>query len=193
MKESISFNEQSLNSFASKQWNKVLSYLQGQFNLPQADCEDIFQDSFIVLYHQVVEGKLTEMTASLSTYFVSICRNKAMEHMREKSKTVLLEDQFPQTSDDTFIDEQIDKLLSYDTSDEDIAIEKRKQSLVRQIVRDLPSPCNELLWAFYRDGFSMKTMAEMFHYKSESAAKVTKHRCTEKFRARFEDLVHKLF
>ena len=85
------------------------------------------------------------------------------------------------------------ELHPIDTLDEDIAIEKRKQSLVRQIVRDLPSPCNELLWAFYRDGFSMKTMAEMFHYKSESAAKVTKHRCTEKFRARFEDLVHKLF
>lgn len=187
-----SYSEQILNKFAAKQWEKTLAYLQNQFNLSRIDCEDIFQDSFITLHQQILSGKLAEMSASLTTYFISICRNKAFERLRRNGTTVLLEDQFPHANEDSFVDEQIDKLIALDNSDNDI-IEKRKQSLVRQIVKDLPSPCNELLWAFYRDGFSMKTLAQMFNYKNEDAVKVTKHRCCEKFKKRFEESINQLF
>ena len=40
---------------------------------------------------------------------------------------------------------------------------------------------------------SMKTLATMFNYKSESSVKVTKHRCGEKFRARFTEISNYLF
>lgn len=181
-----------LNSFASKQWDRVLAYLQGQFELPRTDCEDIFQEAFIALYQKIIGGQLEDMTASLSTYFMSICRNKALDHMRGLGKMVYLEEQFPQTDEETFLDEQIDKLLALDT-DDNCGFELRKRSLVRRIVQDLPSPCNELLWAFYRDGFSMKTLASMFHYKDENAVKVIKHRCCEKFKTRFRDELEKLY
>ena len=70
---------------------------------------------------------------------------------------------------------------------------KRKEALVRDIVKDLPSPCNELLWGYYGDGHSMKTLAEMFDYASVNAVKVTKHRCCEKFRKRYSEMVKSLF
>jgi DNA-directed RNA polymerase specialized sigma24 family protein len=72
-------------------------------------------------------------------------------------------------------------------------IEARKEAIVREIVSKLPPPCDKLLWGFYRDGFSMKTLAAMFNYKSESSVKVTKHRCGEKFRARFTEISNYLF
>ena len=75
----------------------------------------------------------------------------------------------------------------------DEILQERKEALVRNIVRDLPSPCDELLWGYYRDGFSMKDLAEKLNYASENTVKVTKHRCCEKFRNRFKECLKSLF
>jgi DNA-directed RNA polymerase specialized sigma24 family protein len=55
-----------LEQFAQAQRSKTLLFLQNQFSLPTEDCEDIFQEAFIVLYHNIQEGKLDELTSSLN-------------------------------------------------------------------------------------------------------------------------------
>lgn len=67
-----------LNYFASEQWVRTLGFLRKHFNLSDDDCKDVFQESFIILYDQICAGKLDELTSSLSTYFLAICRNKAL-------------------------------------------------------------------------------------------------------------------
>ena len=182
--------QQKLNQFAAQQWDKTLAYLQGYFSLSRTDCEDIFQEAFIVMHKNITEGKLT-LTSSLSTYFIGICRNKAYERMRGKGKELNIIDEFPNTTKDEFEDERIDRLLALE--DDTSQIEARKEAIVREIVSNLPSPCDQILWGFYRDGFSMKTLAKMYNYKSEGSVKVTKHRCGEKFKARFMEISKRLF
>ena len=188
--DNLSQTQQKLNQFAANQWDKTLAYLQGVFSLSRTDCEDVFQESFIILYKNITEGKLT-LTSSLSTYFMGICRNKAHEKLRGKGKELNIIDEFPQTAKDEFEDERIDKLLALE--DDTSLFEARKEAVVREIVSNLPSPCDKILWGFYRDGFSMKALAEMYNYKSEGSVKVTKHRCGEKFKARFLELSKRLF
>ena len=190
MAEEISMTQRKLNEFAAEQWDKALAYLQGTFSLSRSDCEDVFQEAFIVLHKNMTEGKLT-LTSSLSTYFIGICRNKAREKMRGKGKELTIIDEFPNTTKDEFEDERIDRLLALE--DDTSQIEERKEAVVREIVSKLPSPCDQILWGFYRDGFSMKTLAKMYNYKSEGSVKVTKHRCGEKFKARFMELSKRLF
>ena len=84
--------QQKLNKFAAEQWDKTLAYLQGMFSLSRSDCEDIFQEAFIVLYKKITEGELT-LTSKLSTYFIGICRNKAREKMRGKGKELKIIDE----------------------------------------------------------------------------------------------------
>lgn len=180
-----------LNRFASGQWSKVLAFLKNRFGIDEDDSKDIFQESFIVLYNNIQAGKLDNMTASLSTYFMSICRNKALEMLRGSAKSVNVDSEMSLTLMDGEVQsEKIEALLALDNGDE--AIEAQKEELVRTIVKDLPSPCNKLLWGFYRDNLSMKSLAEMFNYSSEGVVKVTKHRCCEKFRARYNELCNKL-
>lgn len=176
-----------LEQFAQAQRSKTLSFLQNQFSLSTEDCEDIFQEAFIVLYHNIQEGKLDELTSSLSTYFIAICKNKALEILRSKNKYASLNEPDNLMP---FSDQQVEKLLEYDT--EDTLLQEQKEALVRTIVSDLPSPCNELLWGYYRDGLSMKVLAERYNYASENAVKVTKHRCCEKFRNRFKESIKSL-
>ena len=67
--EELSQTKKKLNRFAAKQWDKTLAYLQGVFSISRSDCEDVFQEAFIVLYKNITEGKIF-LTSSLSTYFI---------------------------------------------------------------------------------------------------------------------------
>lgn len=182
--------QQKLNQFAADQWDKTLAYLQGTFSMSRSDCEDIFQDAFIVLYKKITSGELA-LTAKLSTYFIGICRNKAYEKMRGMGKELNIIDDYPSTTKDEFEDERIDRLLALEDNTEQI--EARKEAIVREIVSKLPEPCDKILWGFYRDGFSMKTLAAMYNYSSAGSVKVTRHRCAIKFKARFLELSNYLF
>lgn len=184
------YSNTALDAFIKSQRDKTIAYLQRNFAVSKTECEDIFQDSFIILYQNAQEGKLDNLTASVSTYFMAICRNKTMELLRTKGKYI-----HAPIDDDTqkstpFLESKINKVLSFDGDDASI---EQKEALVRDIVKDLPSPCNELLWGFYRDGLSMKDLAERYGYSNENTVKVTKHRCCDKFKKRFTEMLHKLF
>ena len=182
--------QRKLNQFAAEQWNKALAYLQRRFSLSRSDCEDVFQEAFIVLYKKITNGELV-LTSKLSTFFIGICRNKAYEKIRGKGKELNIIDDYPNTTKDECEDERIDRLLALEDNTEQI--EFRKEAVVREIVANLPEPCNKILWGFYYDGFSMKILAQMLNYASEDSIKVVKHRCVKKFTTRFKDISKQLF
>ena len=134
---------------------------------------------------------ITFTLSSLSTYFNAICRNKAYELIRSRGHEINLVDEFPNSFKDEFDEERVDRILSLEN--DTTQIEHRKSAIVSQIVNDLPDPCDKILWGFYRDGFSMKTMAQMLNYASENTMKVIKFRCTDKFKNRYLEIVRELF
>jgi len=185
------YSERELNNFAKEEWDKTLAFLHRQFGLSEEECKDIFQESFIVLHSNNLSGKLENMTSSLSTYFFGICRNKAYEALRKTGRHIHLEDEVSLDILNAEIQaDKVDALLSLE--DENFSFVERKEALARQIIRELPTPCKELLWGFFRDGFSIKTLADMYN-KTEGYVKVTKHRCQNKFRIRFNELKDQLF
>ena len=179
-----------MNDFASEYRERTLTYLRNTFSLSKEDSEDVFQEASIILYRAAVDGKLDKLASSIYTFFIGICNNKAHEQLRANDKLQL-------SSIDAFSSEEgeqrynvilskADKILNMIESNE--KAERERQSVVEEMVRKLPPPCNELLWSYYRDALSMKAIAQMYNYASESVAKVTKHRCQEKFRKSYESL-----
>jgi len=168
--------------------------LKKTYSLCNEDSEDIFQEASIVLYSNAIEGKLETMTSSLYTYFLGICNNKAHEQIRENGK---IEKEYfggEQDEEGDFVNNEMLEMKAariLSLIDEDEKEKNEMQLQVQNVVGNLSSPCRELLWAFYRDALSMKALASMFGYASESAVKVTKHRCQEKFRSRYEELKNK--
>lgn len=183
-----------LNDFAKEYRNRTLSYLRNTFSLSKEDCEDVFQEASIVLYHAAVDGKLDKLTSSLYTYFIGICNNKAHEQLRTNDKVqfVLWEDYSEELAGKKYntLLSKAERLLSLIDNDEQKTNER--DGVVSDMVKRLPPPCDKLLWSYYRDALSMKTIAQMFNYASESVAKVTKHRCQEKFRKNYEEKVNTL-
>lgn len=186
--------ERKLEKFAKEQWKKTRAFLLSRYSLSEDECADIFQDSLVILWNNIKENKVEAdgLGMSSSTYFMTICRNKTMELLRKKSKFVTASyDISPSKELFNHQMEQVDKILALEDDDE--KAQKEKEALVREIVNNLPSPCNELLWGYYGDGHSMKMLAEMFNYSSENAVKVTKHRCCEKFRLKYNEMSKSLF
>lgn len=186
--------ERKLEKFAKEQWKKTRAFLLSRYSLSEDECADVFQDSLVVLWNNIKENKVEAdgLGMSSSTYFMTICRNKTMELLRRKSKFVTASyDISPSKEFFNHQMEQVDKILALEDDGE--RAQKEKEALVREIVNNLPSPCNELLWGYYGDGHSMKMLAEMFNYASENAVKVTKHRCCEKFRLKYNEMSKSLF
>ena len=186
--------ERKLEKFAKEQWEKTRAFLLSRYSLSEDECADIFQDSLVILWNNIKENKVEAdgLGMSSSTYFMTICRNKTMELLRRKSKFVTASyDISPSKELFNHQMEQVDKILALEDDGE--RAQKEKEALVREIVNNLPSPCNELLWGYYGDGHSMKMLAEMFNYASENAVKVTKHRCCEKFRLKYNEMSKSLF
>ena len=114
-----------------------------------------------------------------------------MELLRSKNRFTNIspkQDQDKETIQ--FLPDKIETILALDEDNSEY--QEEKDDLVRSIIKDLPSPCNELLWGYYGNGDSIKDLAQDYYKGSESAVKVTKHRCTNKFRQRFNVEYQKL-
>lgn len=188
--------DRALNAFATEYRDRTLNYLSKFFSLNREDCEDVFQEASIVLYHAATKGKLDNMTSSLYTYFIGICNNKAHEQLRANGKMrvdsidgYISADELNDRHDALM--NNISKILEQE--DENDKANEERNAFIERMVKKLPSPCNELLWSYYRDALPMKAIAAMYGYASESVAKVTKHRCQERFRKTYEETVGKTF
>lgn len=181
--------ERRLEKFAKEQWQNVRAFLISRYSLSKDECADVFNESLIILWNNLQENKVgvdcmgTEKESS-TKYFMTICRNKALEKLRSNKRYV---DFTPkQDQDDDTIQFMPDKVDSLIDLDEDYnKYQDEKDALVHTIISNLPSTCNELLWGYYGHGYSLRELASMYNYKSEDSVKVTKHRCAKKFREKF--------
>ena len=75
-----------LNGFAAEQRGRTINWLRSQLGLSRSDAEDIFQDSFLILYENLANGTLAKLPRSLSAYLNETCRRKALEILRDNEK-----------------------------------------------------------------------------------------------------------
>ena len=188
--------ERRIEKFVKEQWQKTRVLLLSRYSLSEDECADVLNDSLIILWQNIKGEKvgvdcLGPEEKSNANYFMTICRNKTMELLRSKNRFTNIspkQDQDKETIQ--FLPDKIETILALDEDHSEY--QEEKDDLVRSIIKDLPSPCNELLWGYYGNGDSIKDLAQDYYKGSESAVKVTKHRCTNKFRQRFNVEYQKL-
>lgn len=193
-----------LNGFAAEQRGRTIIWLRSQLGLSRSDAEDVFQDSFLVLYENLANGTLAELPRSLSAYLNETCRRKALELLRDNEKkhgkgtTEAESDRqnLEEGEDETipfFDDSLLDEVLEMDEATVNAERVERQEAAVREVVRELPDPCNKLLWGYYFEDLSMKDMAAMYKYKSPESVKVMKSRCMTRFETRMREVFTRLF
>ncbi|WP_230471147.1 RNA polymerase sigma factor [Hymenobacter jejuensis] len=131
------------------------------------DAQDVFQDALVIFYEKAVGGTLV-LTASASTYLVSVCRNLWRRELSRRShtpqceltETDLLEDAEPTASE----------------------TESETALSVLEYVEQLGEKCKSILLSFYYFQQPLHQIAETHHYRSVRSATVQKFKCLERLR-----------
>lgn len=178
-----------LETFAKREWPVVQGWLSRIYGLGVHDCEDVFQEAFIVLWTHVRQGRFDIQNDKVGSYFLGICKKKAQEAMRKKQRMVPVPDDVLASQE--FSEAKSEQLLL--TFEPEPSLREKKEAMVRQMLRLMPDPCNKILWAFYFESVSMQEMAELYGYASAGTVKVTKHRCLEKFGKWFGEKLKTMF
>jgi RNA polymerase sigma factor (sigma-70 family) len=132
----------------------------------EQDAKDLFHDALIVFYEKAVGGKLV-LTASVTTYLVSICRNLWLRELDKRQRSQSLSD---------------DKADSAPLPDElEITTDPASPSLSEYVER-LGVKCRDILVSFYYFQQRMEQIAEKHQYRNVRSATVQKFKCLERLR-----------
>lgn len=135
----------------------------------EEDALDIFQEAIILLYENILQGRLTELSSSLKTYLFAIGKNRMLNQVKRESRKVGEIDVVAQR-------------LQADGLPHDDLLENESVRQVAALVAGLGAPCDQLLKLFYYQRFSMEAIAENLGYSGPDVAKAQKNRCMKKLK-----------
>lgn len=123
---------------------------------------DIYQDSIVTMYENIVSGKLTTLTSSLKTYLFAIGKYKLYSIQKVKSSTERLSDyefHLKQESEDDFL------------------VEEENVEKIQKAYQQLGNKCKEVLKLFYYENYSIEEIKDLLDYTSKDVVKSQKSRC----------------
>ncbi len=135
--------------------------------------EDLFQEALIILYEKV-NSKDFVLTSQLQTFLYAICKRLWLKKLRQQKRYPI--DSYKQEESTP---SEIEQLIENHQKKE-LQIDKLNKAL-----ENLGSPCKDLLEGFYIQGYSMKELAEKFHYTNASNAKTQKYKCLQRLKKIF--------
>ena len=191
MAHTIPLQHQDLNRFLAEEKGKVLAYLRKKFYISDDDLDDIFQESSMALFLNIRDGKLANLTSTLSTYFLRICINQTLKSIGKQQKVVPLFDDSTITNKDEFRSDKIDELYRLCTEDEDAERVAQSERIVQNIIEVMPDTCKNIFKGYYWDNFTTSTIADMFGFANANSVKTQKYKCLQKFRNRYNELMNK--
>lgn len=193
MAKEIPLHDKELNSFISGEKGKVLSFLRNRYSVSDDDLDDIFQEASMALFNNIRGGKLTKLTSSLGSYFMSICNNQALKFIGKQKKEISFDDRKKLNNANAVRDEKVDELynICIDTEAEDRIV--RKHMLVNQIIASMTETCKDILLGYYWHDYSTSTIADLVNFKDANSVKTQKYKCAQKFRNKFNELINKIY
>lgn len=179
------------NRFLSEERSKVFAYLHKAFNLEDADLDDIYQEASVALYMNVKEGKLSQLTSSLSTYFLRVCINQTLKFLSKKKRTVPLFDESSVTRKDEFLADKIDTLYHWSTEDQSQEELSYRERIVYAVLESLPETCRNIFQGYYWNNFTTSVIADMFGFANANSVKTQKYKCVSKFKQKYQELIRR--
>ena len=144
---------------------EFISWAMKNYGCSLDEAKDCYQNAIIILYENVVSGKLTELNSSTKTYLFAIGKNKLRELNRENNKK-----------------EDIANLPDVVADDPVEQHHPEAVKLAMHCLEHLGEPCKSLLQEFYYHKSTMAQIMEKLGYKNEDSAKNQKYKCLVRLR-----------
>ena len=150
---------------------RFFAYFSKEEHLTVDEIKELYQQSTIVLYQNLVRGRLVKdglPDAAIGAYLITIGNNLLFNKRRKRELPL----DYPEDWGKVDQPEQ-----PYDP------LEEAKIIAVRTAVRDMPMPCSQLLSLIVFERKSHAEVALLMDYASADVVKVTSGRCRKKLRA----------
>lgn len=135
------------------------------------DAVEIYQKAYTILYFNVRNEKLTELTSSIKTYLFSIGKNLFREKFRDKhNRLVNIDD----------VSNSLNGLIDNNILDE--YKDAHQKNLVRQLLNKIGDPCKTLLELMFINGYSAEAVVVEMGYSDERVVRKRKSLCLKKMR-----------
>ncbi len=135
---------------------------------------EVYQQTFIAFYYNIIEGKLTQMKSTTKTYLFAIGKNLLREHFKTGKR-------FTGSTDDDFEFKEADNSIheKYEQSE--------LQETLQELLKKIGEPCKTVIELFYYHHYSMDSIASHLNYKTEQIAAKRKFICLKQLRTMMED------
>lgn len=193
MAKEIKLQNIELNRFITDERNKVVNYLRKKYSISDDDISDIYQESSVALFMNIRDGKLTNLTSTLSTYFLRICINQTLKIMGKQKKVVPLFDENRLTNKDTFRPDKIDELYQLCTENDEAEKVSRSEKVVQNIIESMSDTCKNVFQGYYWDNLTTSTIADMFGFANANSVKTQKYKCLKRFSIKYNELMNKIY
>lgn len=127
---------------------------------------DIFQETILVFYKNVRQGKLNKLKSSIKTYLYAVGRNIYNNHKNKRKLPIV-----------SFEDLQSFRQIAADDNTEKEQLLLDKETIILNTVRNLGLPCKPILMLFYYQRYSIKKIRMTLNYKNDAVVKNMKSRC----------------
>ncbi len=165
--------EAELKEIYDKYRNEFLIWAMRKHSCTKEEAKDVFQQSVIIFYENIIYGKVKEITSQVKTYIFSIGKNKILELSRQKSKQQFNSEDYMFAGQDIFY------------NDFDDVYEEKIQK-IEQCISKIGDPCKKLLVEFYYHKRPMIDIAEIMDYKNSDTVKNLKYKCLKRLKKIFQ-------
>ena len=143
------------------------------------DAENIYQDTFLAVQNNLLEGRIKDDT-SWSSYIRTIGLNMASKAYRKIGKTDSADDGFDNDGEGSKSKtaREVEKLVK-NLSEEETPLYENEEalSLLGDELTHTPEPCGSIIRLFYYTNMSMDEIATKIGYKNATTAKAKKSQC----------------
>jgi RNA polymerase sigma factor (sigma-70 family) len=127
------------------------------------DASDVFQETMIIIYEKIRDGKLT-LTASLKTFIYSIARNLWFKKLREKKSQINIKD--------------LEQFITVE-EEEQPAFDNDK---IKVLLNEIGETCKQLLVLYYYRKLSMQEICLKLNYANADTVKTQKYKCLQRIK-----------
>lgn len=143
-----------------------ISFALKYYPINKETAEDIYQESFTIMYQNVRDGKFKNKQTSLKTYLFEIGKHKICSCLaKNKLEFIPLQ---------TLSSEWVEQNFNAEEWME-------AQTIVNQLINEADDICNRILRFYYWERLKMEEIAIRLNYKSAQVAKNKKNSCMRRF------------
>ena len=145
---------------------EFIAWLVKNYQCSVDNATDVYQQTILIFYENILDGKLTEVKSSLKTYLFAIGKNKMMEDKRFRNRFTASTEFQLENQHDTAPDKHREHELE----------------LIEHSLKLLGEQCRQLLEMFYYKKNSLEEITGVLGYKNSNTTKNQKYKCMQKLR-----------